>query len=111
MVVLLALVMSPLSTSSSPVMMRKSEVLPAPLGPTRPLRLPGRIWRLASRKRTCDPYCLVILERWTICSGHHYPAEAAPTDLDDVLSGHCQLKVDIGDIFAVQLDASLIDRS
>ncbi len=38
-----ALVISPLSNSSSPMMRRKMLVLPAPLGPTRPLRLPGRI--------------------------------------------------------------------
>ena len=39
---------SPRSTSSSPVIRRKIVVLPAPFGPTRPVRVSGRICRLAS---------------------------------------------------------------
>ena len=50
---------SPSSGASSPTIMRKSVVLPAPLGPTRPTFSPGLIWNEASTKRICRPYCLL----------------------------------------------------
>src|SRR6266567_2796721 len=68
MVVFLAQVISPASTSSSPVMIRNIVVFPAPFGPTRPVRLPGRIWKLASRNSIWPPCCLVMLDRWIIVS-------------------------------------------
>src|SRR5665213_3696897 len=53
----------PSSGSSSPTTMRKSVVLPAPLGPTRPAFSPGFSWKEASTKISCLPYCLLILEK------------------------------------------------
>ena len=53
---------SPSSGASSPTIMRKSVVLPAPFGPTRPTFSPGLSWNEASTKRTCRPYCLLMLE-------------------------------------------------
>src|SRR5882762_4024903 len=54
---------SPSSGDSSPTIIRKIVVLPAPLGPTRPTFSPGLSWNEASTKRTCRPYCLLIFER------------------------------------------------
>ena len=51
---------SPSSGPSSPTIMRKSVVLPAPFGPTRPTFSPGLSWKEASTKRTCRPYCLLM---------------------------------------------------
>src|SRR5438105_5565678 len=56
---------SPSSACSSPVIMRKSVVLPDPLGPTRPTFSPGLSWKEASTKRTWRPYCLLILVKET----------------------------------------------
>ena len=50
---------SPSSGPSSPTIMRKSVVLPAPFGPTRPTFSPGLSWKEASTKRTWRPYCLL----------------------------------------------------
>ncbi len=41
--------------------MRKSVVLPEPLGPTRPTFSLGFSWNEASTKRTWRPYCLLML--------------------------------------------------
>src|SRR6476661_5710054 len=57
---------SPSSGASSPTIMRKSVVLPDPLGPTRPTFSPGLSWKEASTKRICFPYCLLILLNETI---------------------------------------------
>src|SRR6266511_1769761 len=54
---------SPSSGCSSPVIMRKSVVLPEPLGPTRPTFSPGLSWKDASTKSTCLPYCLLMCEK------------------------------------------------
>src|SRR6187431_2709389 len=54
---------SPSSGVSSPTIMRKRVVLPAPLGPTRPTFSPGLSWKLASTKMSCLPYCLLMLEK------------------------------------------------
>src|ERR1041384_1510140 len=54
---------SPSSGDSSPTIIRKSVVLPAPLGPTRPTFSPGLSWKDASTKRTCRPYCLLTWEK------------------------------------------------
>src|SRR3954449_1995314 len=54
---------SPSSGDSSPTIMRKSVVLPAPFGPTRPARSPGLSWNEASTKTSWRPYCLEILLR------------------------------------------------
>src|SRR5689334_17772875 len=54
---------SPSSADSSPVIMRKIVVLPAPFGPTRPTFSPGLSWKDVSTKRTCRPYCLLMRER------------------------------------------------
>src|SRR5512139_670245 len=54
---------SPSSGDSSPVIIRKMVVLPAPLGPTRPTFSPGLSWNEASTNRTWRPYCLLILDR------------------------------------------------
>src|SRR5688572_27894540 len=51
---------SPSSGDSSPTIMRKRVVLPAPFGPTRPIRSPGLSWNDVSTKRICLPYCLLI---------------------------------------------------
>ena len=40
--------------------MRKSVVLPAPFGPTRPTFSPGLSWNEASTKRIWRPYCLLM---------------------------------------------------
>src|SRR5687767_11130386 len=53
---------SPSSGASSPTIIRKRVVLPAPLGPTRPTFSPGLIWNDASTKRICRPYCLLTFE-------------------------------------------------
>jgi hypothetical protein len=39
----------------------KIVVLPAPFGPTSPAFSPGFNWNEASTKRTCLPYCLLML--------------------------------------------------
>ena len=54
---------SPSSGVSSPAIIRKSVVLPAPFGPTRPTFSPGLSWNEASTKRTCLPYCLLTREK------------------------------------------------
>src|SRR5258706_2654611 len=54
---------SPSSADSSPTIMRKSVVFPAPFGPTRPALSPGLSWNDASTKTSCRPYCLEILLR------------------------------------------------
>src|SRR6185369_6326945 len=54
---------SPSSGDSSPVIIRKMVVLPAPFGPTRPTFSPGLSWKEVSTKRTCRPYCLLMRER------------------------------------------------
>src|SRR5688572_32977948 len=54
---------SPSSGASSPTIRRKSVVLPAPLGPTRPTFSPGFSWKEASMNRTCRPYCLPRREK------------------------------------------------
>ena len=52
-------VTSPSSGPSSPVIIRKTVVLPAPFGPTSPAFSPGFNWNEASTKRICLPYCLL----------------------------------------------------
>ena len=54
---------SPSSGDSSPTIMRKSVVLPAPFGPTSPTFSPGLSWKEASTKSTCRPYCLLMREK------------------------------------------------
>ena len=51
---------SPSSGDSSPTIMRKSVVLPAPFGPTSPTFSPGLSWNEASTNRTWRPYCLLM---------------------------------------------------
>src|SRR5215213_2617268 len=60
---------SPSSGPSSPTIMRKSVVLPAPFGPTRPTFSPGLSWNEASTKRTCLPYCLLTRAKEIIGAG------------------------------------------
>src|SRR4051812_8872052 len=57
----------PSSGCSSPVIIRNSVVLPAPLGPTRPTFSP--FWRVAdaSIKRIWWPICLLMLSRRIMC--------------------------------------------
>src|SRR5947207_10105714 len=59
----LGTVMVPSSADSSPAIIRKSVVLPAPFGPTSPARSPGLSWKEASTKTTCRPYCLLTEEK------------------------------------------------
>ena len=54
---------SPSSGFSSPVIMRKSVVLPAPFGPTSPTFSVGLSWNEASTKRIWRPYCLLTPEK------------------------------------------------
>src|ERR1051326_1220421 len=54
---------TPSSALSSPAIMRKSVVFPAPFGPTRPARSPALSWNEASTKMTCRPYCLLTSEK------------------------------------------------
>jgi hypothetical protein len=51
--------MVPSSALSSPAIIRKSVVLPAPLGPTKPALSPGLSWKEASTNTSCRPYCLL----------------------------------------------------
>ncbi|MNT00866.1 hypothetical protein D3C72_1353110 [compost metagenome] len=51
----------PSSGFSSRLIMRKMVVLPAPLGPTRPTRSPGLIWKLLPLKRYFLPWNLSTL--------------------------------------------------
>src|SRR5688500_861886 len=51
----------PSSGASSPVIIRKIVVLPAPLGPTSPTFSPGLSWNETSTNSTCLPYCLLTL--------------------------------------------------
>src|SRR5690349_18401953 len=53
----------PSSGSSSPVIIRNSVVLPAPLGPTKPTFSPRLSAADASMNRICRPFCLPILSR------------------------------------------------
>src|SRR6266850_3896980 len=52
-------VTAPSSALSSPAIIRKSVVLPAPFGPTSPAFSPGLSWKEASTKMTWRPYCLL----------------------------------------------------
>src|SRR3954469_19572772 len=91
-------VMVPSSALSSPAIMRKSVVLPAPLGPTSPDFSPGLSWKEASTKTTCRPYCLLTeakesMEdgqhpRWRGCSVRTTVAEC--TDYDQEAHSHRQ---------------------
>src|SRR5215469_10931431 len=54
---------APSSGVSSPTTIRKSVVLPAPLGPTSPTFSPGFNWNEASTKSNCLPYCLLMFEK------------------------------------------------
>src|ERR1700721_344048 len=54
---------APSSGVSSPTTIRKSVVLPAPLGPTSPTFSQGFNWNEASTKSNCLPYCLLIFEK------------------------------------------------
>ena len=60
---------SPSSGASSPTIMRKSVVLPAPFGPTRPTFSPGLSWNEASTNRTCRPYCLLMRANEIMANG------------------------------------------
>src|ERR1043165_3982860 len=53
----------PSSGLSSPTTIRKSVVLPDPLGPTSPTFSPGFNWKEASTKSNCLPYCLLMFEK------------------------------------------------
>src|SRR5215471_16892975 len=59
----LGTVISPSSGDSSPTIMRKTVVLPAPFGPTSPIFSPGLSWNEASTNRIWLPYCLETLVR------------------------------------------------
>jgi len=59
----LGTVMTPSSALSSPLIIRKSVVLPAPFGPTSPAFSPGLSWKEASTKMTWRPYCLLTEEK------------------------------------------------
>ena len=61
MVSFLGTVTSPSSGASSPMIMRKIVVLPAPFGPTSPTFSPGFSWNEASTNSSCLPYCLLML--------------------------------------------------
>src|SRR5262245_3963495 len=62
-------VTSPSSGVSSPTIIRKTVVFPAPFGPTRPARSCGFSWNEASTNRTCLPYCLETLANEIIGQG------------------------------------------
>src|SRR5205809_2966173 len=74
MVSFLGTVTSPSSGPSSPVIMRKTVVFPAPLGPTSPAFSPGFSWKDASTKRICLPYCLLTFAKAITGVLHHIPA-------------------------------------
>src|SRR5436190_6321347 len=59
----------PSSGCSSPVIIRNSVVLPAPLGPTRPTFSPLLSAAEASMKRSWWPFCLLMLSRRIMCTG------------------------------------------
>src|ERR1043165_7612642 len=67
---------SPSSGVSSPTVMRKSVVLPAPLGPTSPTFSPGLNWKDASTNSTCRPYCLLIRLNEITPPPSHTPPQA-----------------------------------
>src|SRR6187455_2433463 len=71
---------SPSSGASSPTIMRKSVVLPDPLGPTRPTFSPGLSWKEASTKRICRPYCLLmrVSEIMRAASNNSWPVAHRP---------------------------------
>src|SRR4030095_2095230 len=50
---------SPSSGDSSPTIILKRVVFPAPFGPTRPTLSPGFSWNEASTNRIWRPYCLL----------------------------------------------------
>ena len=60
---------SPSSALSSPTIMRKRVVFPAPFGPTRPTFSPGLSWNEASTNRTWRPYCLLMLAKEIMARG------------------------------------------
>src|SRR5688572_16299759 len=69
MVVSEAIRMLPLSGSSSPASMRRSVVLPAPLGPARPMRSRFLTCQDTSSNRTRSPYLLCSPSTWITGSG------------------------------------------
>src|ERR671910_1098954 len=69
---------SPSSGDSSPVIIRKMVVLPAPFGPTRPTFSPGLSWKEVSTKSTCRPYCLLMRERESTRTYLKFTSLAAP---------------------------------
>src|SRR5262249_7897133 len=71
---------SPSSGSSSPTIMRKSVVLPAPFGPTKPTFSPGFNWKEASTKTNCLPYCLLMFERAIILKSSYQNFRSAVVD-------------------------------
>src|SRR5262245_24220658 len=73
---------SPSSGDSSPVIIRKMVVLPAPFGPTSPTFSPGFNWKEASTKRTCRPYCLLMRERESTRDGLQFTARSGWASYD-----------------------------
>src|SRR6058998_880703 len=83
--------MRPLSGSSSPARSRQRVVLPAPFGPTRPMRSPSAIRHDSAPKSCCPAYAFWMSSTWIMREGRGVPSSQRLNLLGEDLHGHADL--------------------
>src|SRR5207244_11205423 len=83
--------MRPASGSSSPARRRQSVVLPAPFGPTRPMRSPSAIRHDSALKSCCPAYAFWMSSTWIMRGGRGVPSSQRLSLLGEDLHAHADL--------------------